>query len=100
MKYDKEKFVDSMTRIVSEYDKLNKWVDKLETCFYRAGEDVYEHCFLGEAVELLSDLMDDKEEWINFFIYECDCKWFEYEVDGKTYSINGYEELYNLIVGE
>ena len=44
--------------------------------------------------------MHDTAEWIEYFIYEKNCKWFEYEVDGETIYVKSYDDLYDLIVGD
>ena len=57
-----------------------------------------------KLVELLKDAMEDKEGWIDYFIYEMDCKWEKkdaknprVEVENKPYPIHNSRQLYNLI---
>ena len=44
--------------------------------------------------------MNDTNKWIKYFLYEKNCEWFEYEIDGETMCVKSYDDLYDLIVGD
>ena len=45
-------------------------------------------------------IMHDTNEWIEYFLYEKNCEWFECEINGKTMYMKSYDDLYDLIVGD
>lgn len=99
-RFDKETFVKIMSKLVDKYKSNEKWINDVDKCLSGALEDIIEHDYFSEVLELLTLMFDDKNEWIDYFIFECECNWFEYYVGQNKYTVNNYEELYDLIAGE
>ena len=96
----KAEFHNAMERLVNKYNESEEWIDKVDEVFSGAIQSIYEHNFLEIAVDFLRYIMHDTNEWIEYFLYEKKCEWFEYEVDGETMYVKSYDALYDLIVGD
>ena len=98
----KEMFIEIMTELVDRRNKLFEWVEKLDEVFPNAFESVFEHDFLEPYVKTLGKIMNDKENWLDCFIFENNCKPFTYRIGSGDYTeeimINTFEELFDLIV--
>lgn len=96
----KAEFHNAMERFVERYKKSEEWIEKFNDVFPGAFDYIYENNFSEIAIDFLKYIMHDTAEWIEYFIYEKNCKWFEYEVDGETIYVKSYDDLYDLIVGD
>ena len=96
----KAEFHNIMERLIKKYKKSEEWADKVNDVFPGAFENIYENNFLDIIISFLIYIMHDTNEWIEYFIYEKNCEWFEYEINGKTIYVKSYDDLYNLIVGD
>ena len=86
-----------MEELVDRKRKNDEWYMAVNKAFPMACDAIYEHDYEDMIVDMLRDLMDDKEEWIPYFLYESDCCWFEIEVDNVPMMIDSYDDLYHLI---
>lgn len=94
----KEKFIEVMNDFISDKMAADDWINDVEKCFGGAWEPILNHNFETNFVSLLSFIMNDTDGWIEYFIYERNCEWFEYVCNGETIFVNSLEKLYNLIV--
>ena len=58
---------------------------------------------LDIIIDLLEEVMEDKDEWISYFIIECDfLDDFHYGdiiINGESIDIKNWEDVYDFIVG-
>ena len=94
----KEKFVEIMEEFIDNKKAADRWIDKVEDCLGGAWEAILNYNFEINFINLLSLVMDDVEEWIEYFVYERNCEWFDCEIDGEERAIDNLEKLYDLIV--
>lgn len=95
----KEEFVECVSELAEHYKKFNDWIDGLEEYLPGAFEGIIENNFFEDALTFLGVMVDDKNEWLDYYFFEKKLEWFEYDTiaDGKTHKVESYEELYDLI---
>ncbi len=98
----KEKFIEFINDIIKQYDATEEVWDEFQRLFGNFDGLASECMGVDLPIKILSDIMNDWEEWIRYFIYECDCgrnkkeiKWYDEE---KTLFIETPEQLYNMII--
>ena len=92
------------TKLLKEYQKIEKIVDKVNNALKEFEPDFNYLCF-SKYKELFLDTiriaMDDKNDDIGYFLYEMDCKFSKKSIgnfkDGKKIYIRNYKDLYDLI---
>lgn len=83
--------------------KLNKFLNKISDSMLSDYEDeILDIIDITELVNALEEIMDDTQNWISHYVFECDCDyddpcsvWFDSE--GNKHIIDGDMDLYNLI---
>ena len=85
---DFKTFETVMENFFSKRFENEAWLNDVESCFGGAWETILNHNYEEQFIDLLTLVMDDKEDWIRYYIYE------------RTIFINSYEKLYHLICGE
>lgn len=97
----KEKFVDIMTHIQEQIDKDDKLTDLL-VCEDTTGWITSAPHLVTDVVDLLTTIMDDQDEWIEWWLWEVseDKSTANVYVDGMKYSILTPSDLYYLIRNE
>lgn len=83
--------------------KLNKFLNKISDSMLSDYEDeILNIIDITELVNALEEIMDDTQNWISHYVFECDCDyddpcsvWFDSE--GNKHIIDGDMDLYNLI---
>lgn len=100
----KQDFCECMGLIREQYD-LNQKMLKGLTVAYGSRTSEYANYNISSSItrmiEILTKAMDDTEEWIEYYIY--DCEWGKYgkvTVDDKEVPFTMYEDLYNVIKRE
>lgn len=100
----KEKFINCINRIIKQYDAIKELYNDFTRLFgnFEGDGTVSEVVSVDLPIKILTEAMDDKDEWIEYFIYECDCgrgkkevKWWDEE---KTELIETPEQLYDIII--
>lgn len=94
-----EIFDKVMDKFLNDKCITEMWLNEIESCLGGAWDPIVSHNYENNFVELLTLIVDDKDKWIYYFIYEKNCNWFSIEYKGKTIYINSLEKLYNLIIG-
>ena len=104
-----EQFEGYLSTFLSQRDESEKFCDKIEELFPGATETFYFLDYQELFLALFSDMVDDSEGWINYFVYEKNCKWFEVYISDNEGTTTEREEviqidsplkLYNLITGK
>jgi hypothetical protein len=87
---------------MKQYDAIDKLYNDFTRLFGNFDGAVSEVMSVDLPIKILAEVMDDKDEWIEYFIYECDCgrekkeiKWWDEE---KTEFIETPEQLYDIII--
>lgn len=79
------------------------WLEDVHKAFYGAWEAIMEHDYQELFLQLFTEVMNDTDHWLDYFIYDCEGEWFEvyFDHDGAVYEveIDSEEKLYNLING-
>lgn len=83
--------------------KLNEFLNKISDSMLSDYEDeILNIIDITELVNTLEEIMDDKQNWLSHYVFECDCDyddpcsvWFDSE--GNKHIIDGDMDLYNLI---
>lgn len=87
-----------MKYIIKTYKYQNSIANSLRNCLgINVYENIYKYDFLDSLIYLLENIMDDKNKWIEYFIYECECTPFDIQIDDKIYMVGGNKDLYDLI---
>ena len=98
----KQDFCECM-RIIKKQYNLNQKMLKGLTIAYGSRTSEYANYNISSSitrmVKILTKAMDDAEEWIEYYIY--DCEWGSVDnnvrIDSKPVPLKTYEDLYELI---
>ena len=98
------KHLKELIRIKKEAERVDKVIresplnDNLSTMAFGSG--YYEELLLN----ILKDAMDDKDDWIGYFIYDRNMKFTKKNIindkNGNNLPLRNFDDLYNLIVKE
>ena len=96
----KEDFCECMKLIRAQRDKNEAVLAGLEAAFgSRATEYMVDVFSIDRMIKLLTIAMDDKDEWIEYYIY--DCNWGSVDnnvrINGEPVTFKTYEDLYDMI---
>jgi hypothetical protein len=96
----KETFIELMKdfiKIKEDEEELNKAFKNFEPDFNYISFGRYKRLFL----KTIKEAMDDEYDWIDYFIYERDCKFTNKSIvrnkDGKNLPFRNFTNLWNLI---
>lgn len=99
----KEKFIEYMNFIKKMNESENRIQEVLqkEITDFRGGFLYSNYEFM--YVKLLKEIMDDKNDWIEYFLYDLDfgAKWETgsvVEMDGTEMPLGTVENLYDLLI--
>ena len=91
------KLLKELISIRKDVDALNKAFKKFEPDFNWISFGRFETLI----TDCLKEAMEDKEDWVGYYLYEMDCKFSKKSVgsykDGKKIYIRNYNDLYDLI---
>ena len=94
----KQNFCECMKLIKEQYDKCEKINDGIYSLF-GGGDKVWDTLNINTEIAILSKAMEDTDEWIEYYIY--DCKWGnednDVRIDGEAVPFKTYEDLYEMI---
>lgn len=98
----KEMFIDIMTAIRDMYNAGSDFYDKISDLIGAYPEKVADILFPDKIIDVMSDIMDDQEGWLGWYVYEND--WGENELegidkDGNVILLMTLEDLWELIQG-
>lgn len=96
----KERFVKIMEKLVRRYEYSEDWINEIEEVLgMNFVEKIYKNDAWDLLIEIVSELIGDTDDWLNYFFYEEKCKFpFTYWLpDGKESQVNNLEDLYTLI---
>ncbi len=94
---NKEDFVSFMNRFMGKREEVEEFYQDLDQCF--GGIDrVIENSYMMEVIDLLVLVLDDKNGWLDWFLFEQDGKFGgKYWCDGQECVLSSYGELYDII---
>lgn len=99
----KKTFVDSMNKLQELDKKLSTVDDALKDLSPDFG-GLYIPDFFDLAINILQEAIDDKYDWLMYFVYERDwlkdMKLGDIEVEGKPILIETWEDVYDFITKE
>ena len=99
----KKTFVDSMNKLQELDKKLSTVDDALKDLSPDFG-GLYIPDFFDLAINILQEAIDDKYDWLMYFVYERDwlkdMKLSDIEVEGKPILIETWEDVYDFITKE
>ena len=94
----KQNFCECMKLIKEQYDKCEKINDGIYSLF-GGGDKVQNTLNVNTEIAILSKAMEDTDEWIEYYIY--DCKWGskdnDVSIDDKPVPFKTYDDLYEMI---
>lgn len=98
-------FHNYMTKIRRQNKELNEFVDDIENVFPGGWERVMEVCSIDIAVDLLEEIMGDKNHWISFHIFNCEADYDDvysvyFDTAGNEHPLDSDRDLYAVITGE
>ena len=98
----KEMFIDIMLAIRDMYDAGSDFYDKISDIFGAYPEKVTDVLFPDKIINVMSDIMDDREGWIDWYIYENDWgrRKFDVVYDNKKVPSETLDDLWQLIMNE
>ena len=103
-----EQFEKTMQSYLDQHRKNEEWIDKMNEVFAGAWESLYEHDYHTVFLDLFIEVMEDKDGWIPYFLYEVNGEEFDvylhdYEGTDKEVEtvvrIDSLRKLYDLITG-
>ena len=91
-------------KVLKEYISIDESVDRLNKALREFDPD-FNYLIFSRYKELFFDTitsaMDDKDDWIGYFLYEMDAKFSKKPIgkhkNGKKLYIRDYKDLYKLI---
>lgn len=97
---NKEQFIKLMTVIKKKYREIERFWDGFYDLFGSCSDKLVEITSLGEIIGVITDIVDDKEEWIYWYVFEND--WgengLEYtDKNGNAFKLGSLEDLWDLI---
>lgn len=99
----KKTFVDTMNKLQKLDEKLNAVDIALKDLSPDFG-GLYIPDFFDITIEILQEVMNDKDDWLMYFVYERDwlkdMKLGDIEVEGKPIPIETWEDVYDFITKE
>ena len=97
----KQDFCECMELIKEQYDRCDKLNDDIYEIF-GGGDKLWDTLNVNTEIEILEKAMDDKDEWIEYYIY--DCSWGSVDndvrINGEPVPFKTYEDLYYMIKTE
>ena len=72
-KLNKQSFTQIMNRIVELQELGNKFDDIMSKMSWDGGYPGIFHRHEALFIDMLEEIMDDKSEWIQYWLYELDC---------------------------
>lgn len=99
----KEQFIKFMTVIKKKYREIEKFWNGFYDLFGSCSDKLIETTSLSEIIGTIADIVDDKEEWIYWYVFEND--WGENGLEGTDKNGNiillmTLEDLWDLIKGK
>ena len=98
----KEMFIDIMIAIRDMYNAGSDFYDKICNALGVYPENLVEVLFPDKIIDVMSDVMDDHEGWIGWYIYEND--WgkhkLEVKVGDEKVPSKTLSDLWKLIMNE
>ena len=98
----KEWFVKTMTELLEKRKKCFEWLDNLEKVFPSSFESIFDWDCFETTIKLISELLNDKDEWLDYFVFEKNCEFFSYTQKlGDTeveVPVDTLEGLFDLIL--
>lgn len=99
----KEQFIKLMTVIKKKYREIERFWDGFYDLFGSCSDKLVEITSLGEIIGVIADIVDDKEEWIYWYVYEND--WVENGLEyvnknGGAFTLGSLGDLWDLIKNE
>ena len=98
----KEQFIKLMMAVKEKYQDLEKFWDKFEDFFGVYSDLLVDTTSIGGIIDTIADIVEDKEKWIYWYIYENDWGKEERECIDKNDNVvssETLEDLWNLIKG-
>lgn len=96
---------ETFVKTINDLKSLDDRMDAVDRAFQNLNPDFcgfYVPEVFNVVLDLLAEAMDDEEEWIYYFVY--DCNWLkdfnigDVEVHGVPVVINSWEDVYDFIV--
>ena len=96
----KKQFIKLMTVIKKKYREIEKFWNEFYDLFGSCSDKLVETTSLGEIISTIADIVDDKGEWIYWYVFEND--WgengLEYiDKNGNSSKLGSLEDLWELI---
>lgn len=99
----KEQFIKLMTVVKKKYRETEKFWNEFYDLFGSCSDKLIETTSLSEIIGKIADIVDDKEEWIYWYVYQND--WGENGLEyvtknGNASTLGSLEDLWDLIKNE
>ena len=97
----KKDFCECMEIIKKRDNACNQVLDKMYDLFGDT-DKMYDVLNVLPEIEILAIAMDDKNEWIDYYVYECNWNGKDRvkDSDGNEIPLETYEDLYEMIKGD
>ena len=99
---DKDTFIKYMNEIIKQHDAIEELYECLDKSFGATGEGLISNIMsVSLPIKILTDVMNDTNGWIEYFIYECDCgrdgENMIWEGEDKPVPFYTVEDLWNVL---
>lgn len=96
---------ESFCKVMDNYKSMFSFTDEMNELFdkYKADGNIYPPLCTETVIDLLEFIFNDKNQWINYWIFELDFgKNYEdgdaKDADGSNIPLKTVEDLYDLLV--
>ena len=100
---DKHIFVNAMKGYIDQRKKTDETMEKLYDLFGFGAYELFDNnTYEVLFINTVSDAIDDKAEWLSYFVWECECDFDKFNdnitVDSKHPNVKDFSDLYDFIV--
>ena len=99
---DKYVFKNAMQEFVLNKEKANETMDKLYDLFGFGVYDLFDEISYETLfIHTISEAIDDKSDWLAYFVWECECDFNEFNdritVGNEHPNVKDFDDLYDFI---
>ena len=99
---DKYVFKNAMKGYIEQRKKTNETIEKLYDLFGFGAYELFDNnTYEVLFINTVSDAINDKAEWLPYFVWECECDFNEFNdritVGNKHPNVKDFGDLYDFI---
>jgi hypothetical protein len=105
IKMEKSQIIKELNQVIVRYKKLSVEWEALSNVLDVGCESPFAHSIwtlFDEYCSLMSEKLGDQNNWISYYLFECDCgnKKMEVSINGKKTKLDKVTKLADLIISD